>query len=230
MNFYILFDRKEFLAPLIPFFRETIGVDPIEDIYFFSDFLCTCLQETAKSVIEDDSFYTLSLLKRGVCHGLAPQTFVCCICNCSLSKESAVSAIRVFSCGHATHLQCESEQSKSSNRDSKDGCPICLSTSNTQAQNKSPISENGLGKHFGAESEVSHGTYHTHETDHVDRSRGLQQMSRVIISFHLSYICQLHPKVFPMSRTDFSYTWKPWSSYNLVLLLNMAIYSTFIVF
>uniref|UniRef100_A0A0E0CER7 Uncharacterized protein n=1 Tax=Oryza meridionalis TaxID=40149 RepID=A0A0E0CER7_9ORYZ len=31
--------------------------------------------ETAKSVIEDDSFYTLSLLKRGVCHGFAPQIF-----------------------------------------------------------------------------------------------------------------------------------------------------------
>ncbi|KAL5199338.1 hypothetical protein ABZP36_020541 [Zizania latifolia] len=142
--------------------------------------------ETAKSVIEDDSFYTLSLLKRGVCHGFAPQTFVCCICNCSLSKESAISAIRVFSCGHATHLQCESEQSKSSsNRDSKDGCPICLSTSNTQARNKSPISENGLAKHFRAESEVSHGTYHTHETDHVERSRGLQQMSRYEILNHL---------------------------------------------
>ncbi|EMS47517.1 Vacuolar protein sorting-associated protein 8-like protein [Triticum urartu] len=60
--------------------------------------------ETAKSVIEDDSFYTLSLLKRGVCHGFAPQTFVCCVCNCSLSKEGAISAVRVFSCGHATHL------------------------------------------------------------------------------------------------------------------------------
>uniref|UniRef100_J3L970 RING-type domain-containing protein n=2 Tax=Oryza brachyantha TaxID=4533 RepID=J3L970_ORYBR len=141
--------------------------------------------ETAKSVIEDDSFYTLSLLKRGVCHGFAPQTFVCCICNCSLSKESAISAIRVFSCGHATHIQCESEQSKSSNRDSKNGCPICLSTSNTQALNKSPIYENGLGKHFGSESEVLHGTYHTHETDHVERSRGLQQMSRYEILNHL---------------------------------------------
>uniref|UniRef100_A0A0D9VBL8 RING-type domain-containing protein n=1 Tax=Leersia perrieri TaxID=77586 RepID=A0A0D9VBL8_9ORYZ len=141
--------------------------------------------ETAKSVIEDDSFSTLSLLKRGVCHGFAPHNFVCCICNCSLSKESAISAVRVFSCGHATHLQCESEQSKSSNSDSKDGCPVCLSTSNTQAQNKSPISENGVGKHFGAESDISHGTYHTHETDHVERSRGLQQMSRYEILNHL---------------------------------------------
>ncbi|CAM0947372.1 unnamed protein product [Alopecurus aequalis] len=135
--------------------------------------------ETAKSVIEDDSFYSLSVLKRGVCHGLAPQTFVCCVCNCSLSKEGAISAVRVFSCGHATHLQCESEQSTSSNKDSKDGCPICLSTSNTQAQNKSPIiSENGLSKYPVVENEVSYGIHHNQETEHVERSRGLQQMSR----------------------------------------------------
>ncbi|PNT65776.1 hypothetical protein BRADI_3g02497v3 [Brachypodium distachyon] len=135
--------------------------------------------ETAKSVIEDDSFYTLSLLKRGVCHGFAPQTFVCCVCNCSLSKEGAISAVRVFSCGHATHLHCESEQSKSSNRDSKDGCPVCLSTSNTQARNKSSIiSENGLTRYSVVENEVSHGIHHVHETDHAERSRGLQHMSR----------------------------------------------------
>ncbi|WVZ90880.1 hypothetical protein U9M48_037136 [Paspalum notatum var. saurae] len=134
--------------------------------------------ETAKSVIEDDSFYTLSLLKRGVCHGIAPQTFVCCICNCSLSKEGAISAIRLFSCGHATHLQCESEQSRSSNHESKDGCPVCLSTSNMQSQNKSPMFENGLMKYSGIEHEVSHGIHQVHESDHADRSRGLQQMSR----------------------------------------------------
>lgn len=144
------------------------------------DTLCTCLQETAKSVIEDDSFYTLSLLKRGVCHGFAPQTFVCCICNCSLSKEGAISAVRLFSCGHATHLQCESEQSRSSNRESKDGCPVCLSTSNTQARNKSPMFENGLAKYSGAEHEPSRGIHQIHEVDHAERSRGLQHMSRVI--------------------------------------------------
>ncbi|XP_062218041.1 uncharacterized protein LOC133918267 [Phragmites australis] len=134
--------------------------------------------ETAKSVIEDDSFYTLSVLKRGVCHGFAPQTFACCICNCSLSKEGAMSAIRLFSCGHATHLHCESEQSRSSNRESKDGCPICLSTSSAQARNKSPISENELVNYSGAENEVSHGIHHIHEADHAERSRGLQHMSR----------------------------------------------------
>ncbi|XP_062224241.1 uncharacterized protein LOC133922777 [Phragmites australis] len=153
--------------------------------------------ETAKSVIEDDSFYTLSLLKRGVCHGFAPQTFVCCICNCSLSKEDANSAIRVFNCGHATHLHCESEQSRLSNRESKDGCPICLSTNNTQARNKSPISENGQVNYSGAENEVSHGIHHIHEADHAERSHGLQHMSRYEIlnnlqkaqrSFHIETV------------------------------------------
>ncbi|KAL6848559.1 hypothetical protein ACP4OV_021853 [Aristida adscensionis] len=153
--------------------------------------------ETAKSVIEDDSFYTLSLLKRGVCHGFAPQTFVCCICNCSLSKEGAISAVRLFSCGHATHIHCESEQSRSSNRESKDGCPICLSTSNTQARNKSPISENGFVNYSGAENEVSHGIHHIHEADHSERSRGIQHMSRYEIlnnlqkaqkSFHIETV------------------------------------------
>ncbi|CAL5060601.1 unnamed protein product [Urochloa decumbens] len=142
--------------------------------------------ETAKSVIEDDSFYTLSLLKRGVCHGFAPQTFVCCICNCSLSKEGAISAIRLFSCGHATHLQCESEQSRSSNRETKDGCPVCLSTSNnTQARNKSPMFDNGLVKYSGAELEGSHGIHQTHEVDHAERSRGLQHISRYEILSNL---------------------------------------------
>ncbi|XP_025799540.1 uncharacterized protein LOC112879491 isoform X1 [Panicum hallii] len=141
--------------------------------------------ETAKSVIEDDSFYTLSLLKRGVCHGFAPQTFVCCICNCSLSKEGAISAIRLFSCGHATHLQCESEQSRSSSRESKDGCPVCLSTSNTQARNRSPMVDKGLVKYSGPEHEVSHGIHQTHEVDHAERSRGLQHMSRYEILSNL---------------------------------------------
>ncbi|KAF7077699.1 hypothetical protein CFC21_082223 [Triticum aestivum] len=154
--------------------------------------------ETAKSVIEDDSFYTLSLLKRGVCHGFAPQTFVCCVCNCSLSKEGAISAVRVFSCGHATHLHCESEQSKSSNKDFKDGCPVCLSMSDTQARNKSPIiAENGLPKYPVVEHEVPYGVHHNHETDHVERSRGLHQMSRFEIlnnlqkgqkSFHIETV------------------------------------------
>ncbi|CAD6252061.1 unnamed protein product [Miscanthus lutarioriparius] len=153
--------------------------------------------ETAKSVIEDDSFYTLSLLKRGVCHGFAPETFVCCICNCSLSKEGAISAVRLFSCGHATHLQCESGQTRSSNRESKEGCPVCLSMSDTQARSKSPMFENGLMKYSGAEHEVSHGIHQIHEVDHAERSRGLQQMSRYEIlnnlqkaqkSFHIETV------------------------------------------
>ncbi|KAF7104037.1 hypothetical protein CFC21_104966 [Triticum aestivum] len=134
--------------------------------------------ETTKSVIEDDSFYTLSLLKRGVCHGFAPHTFVCCVCSCSVSK-GVISAVRVFSCGHATHLHCEAEQSKSSSGDFKDGCSVCLLASDTQAGKKSPIiSENGLPKYPMVENEVAYAVHHNNETNHVERSRGLQQMSR----------------------------------------------------
>jgi vacuolar protein sorting-associated protein 8 len=51
--------------------------------------------------------------------------------------------------------------------------------SDTQARSKSPMFENGLMKYSGAEHEVSHGMYQIHEVDHAERSRGLQQMSRV---------------------------------------------------
>lgn len=34
-------------------------------------------------------------------------------------------------------------------------------------------------KYTGAEHEVSHGIHQVHEVDHAERSRGLQQMSRV---------------------------------------------------
>jgi vacuolar protein sorting-associated protein 8 len=63
--------------------------------------------------------------------------------------------------------------------ESKDGCPICLSTSNTQAKNKSIISENGLVNYSGSENEVLHGIHHIHEADRADKSRGLQHMSQV---------------------------------------------------
>ncbi|XP_010522886.1 PREDICTED: vacuolar protein sorting-associated protein 8 homolog isoform X2 [Tarenaya hassleriana] len=63
--------------------------------------------DTAKSLIEDDTFYTMSLLKKGATHGYAPRSFLCCICNCPLNKNSSSTRVRVFNCGHATHLQCE---------------------------------------------------------------------------------------------------------------------------
>ncbi|KAE8671209.1 vacuolar protein sorting-associated protein 8-like protein isoform X3 [Hibiscus syriacus] len=61
--------------------------------------------DTAKSLIEDDTFYTMSLLKKGASHGYAPRNLLCCICNSLLTKNSSSLRVPVFSCGHATHLQ-----------------------------------------------------------------------------------------------------------------------------
>lgn len=135
--------------------------------------------DTAKSLIEDDTFYTLSLLKKGASHGYAPRSTVCCICNCPLAKNSSY-RIRVFSCGHATHLDCEIEN-ESSSRGHLSGCPVCMPKKNTQrgARNKSALPENGLVNKVSARSRRAHGTsiLHPHE-DLLENSYGLQQVSR----------------------------------------------------
>ncbi|XP_061961114.1 uncharacterized protein LOC133681927 [Populus nigra] len=135
--------------------------------------------DTAKSLIEDDTFYTMSLLKKGASHGYAPRSTVCCICNCPLAKNSSF-RIRVFSCGHATHLDCELEN-ESSSRGHLSGCPVCLPKKNTQrgARNKSALPENGLVNKVSARPRRAHGTsiLHPHE-DLLENSHGLQQISR----------------------------------------------------
>ncbi|KAJ6328871.1 hypothetical protein OIU77_010536 [Salix suchowensis] len=93
--------------------------------------------DTAKSLIEDDTFYTMSLLKKGASHGYAPRSAVCCICNCPLAKNSSF-RIRVFSCGHATHLDCELEN-ESSSRGHLSGCPVCMPKKNTQGGPKNKL-------------------------------------------------------------------------------------------
>ncbi|KAJ6679900.1 VPS8 SUBUNIT OF CORVET COMPLEX [Salix purpurea] len=135
--------------------------------------------DTAKSLIEDDTFYTMSLLKKGASHGYAPRSTVCCICNCPLAKNSSF-RIRVFSCGHATHLDCELEN-ESSSRGHLSGCPVCMPKKNTQggARNKLALSENGLVYKVSTRPRRPHGTsiLHPHE-DLLENSYGLQQMSR----------------------------------------------------
>ncbi|KAJ6878484.1 hypothetical protein NC652_032103 [Populus alba x Populus x berolinensis] len=135
--------------------------------------------DTAKSLIEDDTFYTMSLLKKGASHGYAPRSTVCCICNCPLAKNSSFH-IRVFSCGHATHLDCEIEN-ESSSRGHLSGCPVCMPKKNTQsgARNKSALPENGLVNKVSARPRRAHGTsiLHPHE-DLLENSYGLQQISR----------------------------------------------------
>lgn len=104
---------------------------------------------TAKSLIEDDTFYTMSLLKKGASHAYAPRNLICCICNnfiLTKNNSSTSSSIRVFSCGHATHLQCEYQDNEASSKSKPGGgCPVCMPKKKTQSsRNKSVLVENRL--------------------------------------------------------------------------------------
>ncbi|XP_073114052.1 uncharacterized protein [Elaeis guineensis] len=141
--------------------------------------------DTAKSLIEDDTFYTLSLLKKGASHAYAPQDFTCCICGCPLIKDSSSLGIRVFNCGHSTHLHCESEN-ESHNSESSVACSLCLTKKNEHGQSKSVLVQNGLVKYSTSGSQPSQGTVqHLHELDIAEKSYGLQQMSRFEILSNL---------------------------------------------
>ncbi|ONK64159.1 uncharacterized protein A4U43_C07F22710 [Asparagus officinalis] len=136
--------------------------------------------DTAKSLIEDDTFYTMGLLKKGATHAFVPQESRCCICGGSLSKGSAT-GIRVFTCGHSTHLHCESEENEASSSNySSVGCPICLPKKNSRARNKSVHIEDGL---VTTSTSISHRVrgmpngQHAHEAE-LDKPYVLQQMSR----------------------------------------------------
>ncbi|KAH9613347.1 hypothetical protein KSS87_008185 [Heliosperma pusillum] len=82
--------------------------------------------DTAKCLIEDDTFYTMSTLRKGASKGYAPRSLLCCICNTSFSKSPSRSGIRMFSCGHAIHLQCELQESGTSTQSSSHVCPVCV--------------------------------------------------------------------------------------------------------
>ncbi|OAY64110.1 hypothetical protein ACMD2_22158, partial [Ananas comosus] len=153
--------------------------------------------DTAKLVIEDDTFYTLSLLKKGVSHAFASQDFICCICNLPLTKGPATSGVRVFNCGHSTHLICESEQTKSSHSDSSVGCPICLPKKNTNARNKSINVENGLVKHQSSSLRQSQGInlQYLHEPDVAERPRGLHQIPRSLHKAQKPFQVDILPQV-----------------------------------
>ncbi|XP_065860044.1 uncharacterized protein [Euphorbia lathyris] len=134
--------------------------------------------DTAKSLIEDDSFYTMSLLKKGASHGYAPRSLMCCICTCLLTKDSPSFQIRIFNCGHATHLQCEYESESS--KGSLSGCPLCMPKKNTQRpRNKSVQPENGLVNKVPSRYKRAQGTATLHPyEDSLDSSYGLQHISR----------------------------------------------------
>ncbi|XP_078156920.1 transducin family protein / WD-40 repeat family protein [Carex rostrata] len=138
--------------------------------------------DTAKSVIEDDTFYTLSLLKRGVSHAFAPQSLTCCICNSSLHKIDSNPKIRLYSCGHATHLTCETEDQHSQKLSQEHVCPVCLPKKSTL-----PHEENGLIGFYASNSKHkigAVGVQRVHEADTLERSR-TSQVSRFEILSHL---------------------------------------------
>lgn len=82
--------------------------------------------DTAKNLIEDDTYYNISILKKGASHAYAPASSYCCKCGRALDKESFGSSICIFHCGHATHFQCETQDPKTPSKDSSSGCPICI--------------------------------------------------------------------------------------------------------
>ncbi|XAR49264.1 hypothetical protein NMG60_11032393 [Bertholletia excelsa] len=145
--------------------------------------------DTAKSLIEDDTFYTMSLLRKGASHGYAPRSLLCCICNCLLSKySSSCSSVRVFSCGHANHLQCELQETEASQSSSSVGCPICMPKKNSQrSKSKMMLVENGLVSKLRSRSLQAHGiiSSHPHESDAFENSYGYQQISRFEILANL---------------------------------------------
>ncbi|KAJ7963418.1 vacuolar protein sorting-associated protein 8-like [Quillaja saponaria] len=136
--------------------------------------------DTAKSLIEDDTFYTMNILKKGASHGYAPQSLVCCICSCPLTKNSSRASIRVFNCGHASHLHCEALENDSSSRGTSSGCPVCMPNKKSQrSRNKSVLAENGLVNNFSAGRQQPHGsTIYPHESDLAEIPYGHQQISR----------------------------------------------------
>nr|XP_023896614.1 vacuolar protein sorting-associated protein 8 homolog isoform X1 [Quercus suber]XP_023896615.1 vacuolar protein sorting-associated protein 8 homolog isoform X2 [Quercus suber] len=144
--------------------------------------------DTAKSLIEDDTFYTMSLLKKGASHAYAPRSPICCICNCLFSKNSSSFSIRVFNCGHATHLHCEVPENEASSRGASSGCPVCMPKKKShKSRNKSILAENGLVSKFSSRPQQSHGTsiLHPHESDALENFYGLQQISRFEILTNL---------------------------------------------
>ncbi|XP_057778554.1 uncharacterized protein LOC130997300 [Salvia miltiorrhiza] len=101
--------------------------------------------DTAKSLIEDDTYYTMSLLRKGASHGYSPRSLVCCICGSLLAKNSLDSTIQVYSCGHATHLHCQLQEDRTSFSGTLVGCPICTPGRKTQrSSGMHTLAENGL--------------------------------------------------------------------------------------
>ena len=150
------------------------------------------MQDTAKSLIEDDTYYTMSLLMKGASHGYAPRSLVCCICSSLLAKNSLDSSIQVYSCGHATHLHCQLEGNRASFSGTLVGCPIC--TPGSKARKSSgmhKLAENGLVSSSPSSMKQPRSTplLHLHDPEFGDNSFG-SHPSRVC--YHLRiFLCYI---------------------------------------
>ncbi|WOG97677.1 hypothetical protein DCAR_0417018 [Daucus carota subsp. sativus] len=136
--------------------------------------------DTAKSLIDDDNYYTMSQLKKGASHGYGPKSLLCCICNCPLSRNSTTSRIQVFSCGHTTHLQCELQENEALQGGFSAGCPICIPKKNTQgSKSKSAYAEPGLVRRPLSRNQPAEGnSLHLNDSEAAESSYGYHPISR----------------------------------------------------
>lgn len=141
--------------------------------------------DTAKALIEDDTFYTMSLLKKGASHGYAPRSVVCCICNRLLIKSSSSYRVRVFNCGHATHLQCEVLDNEASGGDFT--CPVCVNSNHSQRSRSKAVTEYSVANKFSSRTQSSSGASvsYPQETDLLELPYTLQQIPRFEILTNL---------------------------------------------
>lgn len=136
--------------------------------------------DTAKNLIEDDTYYNIGMLKKGASHAYAPASSYCCKCGRALDKESFGSTICIFHCGHATHLQCETQDSKTPSKDSSAGCPICIPKKRSSPARNKMIAVWNKNVKVPSDSMQIHtlSAKSTYENAITERPYGLHQQSR----------------------------------------------------
>lgn len=134
--------------------------------------------DTAKNLIEDDTYYNISMLKKGASHAYAPASSYCCKCGRALDKESFGSSICIFHCGHATHFQCETQDPKTPSKDSSAGCPICIPKKRSSARNKMTAVKDKNAKVPSNTKQIQALSAKSYENAMTERPYGLHQQSR----------------------------------------------------
>ncbi|XP_051145472.1 uncharacterized protein LOC127261257 [Andrographis paniculata] len=136
---------------------------------------------TAKSLVEDDTYYIMNLLRKGASHGYALHSLTCCVCNSVFTKNASDPGIQVFSCGHALHLGCELPDSDISFKGTIVECPICVPRKKAQRSGgKSTHIDNGLLSRSGVRIHQARGSpgLYPHDYEGADSSYGSHQSSR----------------------------------------------------